>query len=306
MKKYDLSALSETLSSRHGCVCTFDEPMSRHTTFRIGGPAELFVELGNEDSLRDALIWCYENEVPCFVLGNGSNLLVSDRGIKGVVLHIGAGLSKIEQISDTVIECSAGVRLSTLCTYALERSLSGLEFAYGIPGNCGGAAYMNAGAYGGEMKDVLISCNHLTRSGEKGSLSSDDLGLGYRTSAYASNGYIITSLRLQLARGDREAINEKMKELLSRRKDKQPLDLPNAGSVFKRPEGYFAGALIEQAGLKGFSVGGACVSEKHAGFIVNKGSATCDDVLKLIDEIQKKVLDMFGVTLECEIKRVGE
>ena len=285
-----------------GCPCLEHEPMKKHTSFKIGGPADLFVTPASEETLQRVVELCRQEEIPLFVMGSGSNLLVSDDGVRGVVLHTG-GLSDLS-VSGCEIVCGAGVRLSQLCSAAAEQALSGLEFAWGIPGSCGGAAYMNAGAYDGEMKDVVTRCRHILPDGEVGELSGDQLAFGYRHSAYANNGCIITSVRMQLTMGDQGMIRRKMDDLLIRRKEKQPLDMPSAGSVFKRPPDHFAGTLIEQCGLKGLTIGGAMVSEKHAGFIVNTGDATSSDVRRLIERIKNDVFLQTGVELQCEIRYV--
>ena len=220
-------------------------------------------------------------------------------------MRLASNFDDIRLLNDDMIFCTAGTKLAKLCNFALENSLTGLEFAYGIPGTAGGAAYMNAGAYGGEMKDVLVSCNHLDYSGNPGRLTGEQLGLSYRRSAYTDKYFVITGITVKLQKGEREEINAKMKDILQRRVDKQPLDLPSAGSFFKRPEGYFAGALIEQCGLKGFSVGGAQVSEKHAGFVVNKGGATTAEIMELGKTVSEKVFSETGVTLEMEVKYIG-
>lgn len=279
-----------------------NEPMSRHTTFKIGGPADLFITASGENTIKEIAQFCNENDIPLFVIGNGSNLLVSDKGIRGVVLRLGRG--KIICDGEKII-CSAGVPLRSLCETAKDNCLTGLEFAYGIPGSVGGAVYMNAGAYGGEMKDVVTASTHI-QNGKIGKFENTELDFGYRKSAYTGKDYIILSAEFKLSRGDKKEIEAKMSELMNRRRTKQPLEYPSAGSVFKRPVGYYAGTLIESCGLKGHRVGGAVVSEKHAGFIVNTGGATCEDVLKLIEEIQNEVLKKAGVMLECEIKTVGE
>ena len=290
-----------------GCEVRADEPMKQHTSFRIGGAADWFVTVHDERQLRDVLALARRENIPVFVLGNGSNLLVSDKGIRGIVLRLGGAFCDIGLNSDGTIHCGAGAQLSRLCAFALERSLTGLEFAWGIPGSCGGAALMDAGAYGGEMKDVVISCEHIClATGESGRFTGDELDFAYRHSVYSGGGYVITALNLRLEKGDKEAIRAKMDDLMGRRKDKQPLEYPSAGSIFKRPEGYFAGGLIEQCGLKGALKGGAQVSPKHAGFIVNVGGATCEDVLTLIGDIQRKVKEETGVDLECEVRKTGE
>lgn len=280
------------------------EPMSRHTTFKTGGEARLFVEPADERMLCEVLRLCAACGEDPFILGNGSNLLVSDAGLDRVVVRIGEGFDDVRLLGGSTVEVGAGATLAKLCKFALDEGLSGLEFAYGIPGSVGGAVFMNAGAYGGEMKDVVETVRYLGKDGRPGSLSGDALGFRYRSSAFQQMDVVITSVILRLQAGDKTAIEAKMRELLGRRKDKQPLEYPSAGSVFKRPEGYFAGALIEQSGLKGRTVGGAQVSEKHAGFIVNIGGATTKDVIDLIAVCQKEVYDRFGVRLEAEIKQV--
>ena len=280
-----------------------DEPMSNHTSFKTGGKAELFVDIADFDTLVKVLYICKDTDV--FILGKGSNLLVSDDGIRDkVVIHLSTDFAQMKLIDETTIEVESGASLASLCKFALANSLTGLEFAYGIPGSCGGAAYMNAGAYGGEMKDVVTKVNHISRDGKIGSYSGDELKFAYRKSAYTDSDLVITSLVLKLEKGDKAEIEAKMTDVMGRRVEKQPLEYPSAGSVFKRPEGYFAGALIEQSDLKGKSIGGAMVSEKHAGFIINYNKATTTDVINLIKYCQKTVYDKFGVNLETEIKFV--
>ena len=278
--------------------------MKNHTSFRIGGPAKLFIEPKTEAELAGILKKCREDKIEYIVIGNGSNLLVSDDGLEKPVIKLSGNFEKIELIDETTVRAGAGTSLISLCRFALQNSLSGLEFAFGIPGSVGGAAFMNAGAYGGEMKDVVLSCEHVDENGKTGVLSKEQLGFSYRKSSYGENGFVVTNVTFKLQKGERSAIEEKMNDLLGRRKDKQPLSFPSAGSVFKRPEGYFAGALIEQCGLKGKTIGGAQVSEKHAGFIINIGSATCKDVKDLIEFCQKTVFEKFGVMLETEIKMI--
>ncbi len=282
----------------------FEEPMSKHTSFRIGGPAEVFAMPKNEDELKSLILMTNELEIPTFLLGNGSNLLVSDDGIDGVVVDL-SGLCGIE-IDGTTISAGAGVLLSKLASEALRANLSGLEFAHGIPGSVGGAVCMNAGAYGGQMSDVVVSTRVLDRNGVIREIPLSEHNYGYRKSIFLSDsGLIVLSTKLALKPEDHDKIESMMTELSLKRRSKQPLEYPSAGSVFKRPEGYFAGALIEDAGLKGRSVGGAEVSEKHAGFIINRGGATAKDVVALIEVIQKEVYEKYGVVLECEIRRVG-
>lgn len=278
--------------------------MKLHTTFRIGGGARIFAKPKTAEELCSIIDFCNNNGLRFLVIGNGSNLLVSDEGIDAVVIRLGNGFDYVRKIDDETIEAGAGASLATVCKFALSNELTGLEFAYGIPGTVGGAVYMNAGAYGGEMKNVVLSCTHVTPDGTLGSMEAEKMNFGYRKSAYVENGFTITSVRLKLKKGNSDDISREMNELLGKRKDKQPLEYPSAGSVFKRPEGYFAGALIEQSGLKGKRVGGAMVSEKHAGFIVNAGDATCADVQALIALCQETVKAKFGVDLETEIKAV--
>lgn len=281
------------------------EPMSLHTTFRIGGPADLFVMPGSIQAVADSIRICKETQTPYAVIGNGSNLLVSDAGYRGVIIQIGRNLNQITRNGEE-IRAQAGAMLSVIAKTALSESLTGFEFASGIPGTLGGAVVMNAGAYGGEMKDVLTEVTVLTREGEIRTIPAEKLELGYRTSLAAKNGWIILEAVLRFQKGDAEAIRNRMEELKVQRVTKQPLDLPSAGSTFKRPEGYFAGKLIMDAGLRGFTVGGAQISEKHCGFVVNKGGATAEDVRNLICAVQKKVQEDAGVKLEPEVKFLGE
>ena len=279
-----------------------NEMLSAHTTFKIGGPAEVFASPQNAGQVSAAVRFCKENGVKLFPLGKGSNLLVSDEGASGIVLHFGRDMSEMRLLDEETIYCEAGASLAKLCGFALENSLTGLEFAYGIPGSVGGAVFMNAGAYGGEIKDVILYAEHIDKNGERGVFEGDALEMSYRHSVYSSKKYIITSAVFRLKKGDKAEIKAKMDELLGKRFDKQPMDKPNAGSTFKRPEGAFASALIDQCGLKGFTVGGAQVSEKHAGFVINKGGATCSDVLELIKRVQDKVKTDTGFTLEPEVE----
>ncbi|MBR4766668.1 MAG: UDP-N-acetylmuramate dehydrogenase [Clostridia bacterium] len=286
------------------CEYRLEAPMSELTTFRIGGPASFLAVPDSVDKLKNLIQYCLDNEADYYIVGKGSNILVSDSGIKGVVILTSA-LEGITYEGDGRITCLAGTPLIRLCSFALENSLSGLEFAYGIPGSAGGAVFMNAGAYGGEMKDAVVSVSHIDKYGNIGSFDKDCLDLGYRRSVYSDGDYVITGTTVILTHSDRNEIKAKMDDLLSRRKAKQPLDYPSAGSTFKRPEGFFAGALIEQCGLKGFCIGGAQVSEKHAGFVINKGGATAEDVLSLVDYVKETVYKNTGVELEPEIKFIG-
>lgn len=283
-----------------------DASMKKYTSFKCGGNAKVLIIPNSADSLKEIIAFCSSKGIKPLIIGNGSNLLVTDKGINGVVIKIGSPMSKIQLVDETTIFCEAGASLKSLCMFALENSLSGLEFAYGIPGTVGGAVYMNAGAYGGEMKDVLYSCTHIDSNGEIGEIQQDKLNLGYRRSVYTDNGFTVISAVMKLKKAEKAEIKEAMDDKLRRRKEKQPLEYPSAGSTFKRPEGYFAGALIEESGLKGYTVGGAQISEKHAGFVINKGDATSTDVINLIHDVQRIVYEKHGVLLETEVKIVGD
>ncbi len=284
-----------------GCDARKDEPMSRHTTFKIGGNAGTYIKVGNLSKLSAIVRECASSEIDYMIIGNGSNLLVSDEGIDKVVIRLDGELRQIALLDDTTIYCGAGASLAALCKFALKNGLSGLEFAWGIPGTVGGAVFMNAGAYGGEMKDVVYSVSHISQCGEIGRIERDKLQFGYRKSIYRSNNCIITGVILKLKKAVQTDIQSLMDDYLQRRSSKQPLEFPSAGSVFKRPEGAFAGALIEQCGLKGKTVGGAQISEKHAGFIINRSNATAEDVKGLVKEIQHTVKSETGYDLECEL-----
>lgn len=283
----------------------FEEPMSSHTTFRIGGPAEVFLMPESYEQIRSALALCREEGLPYFVLGNGSNLLVSDSGYRGVIIQMDRNMGDIE-LKGTEIRACAGALLSSVAAAARKASLTGFEFAGGIPGTLGGAVVMNAGAYGGEMKDVLREVTVMTKEGDIRVIPSDRLELGYRTSIIKKSGYLVLEAVISLEKGDPQAIQEKTKELASKRTEKQPLDYPSAGSTFKRPEGYFAGKLIMDSGLRGFRVGGAQVSEKHCGFVINTGGATAKDVKELMDHVIRTVKEKYNITLEPEVKFLGE
>lgn len=285
-----------------GFAVITDEPMYRHTTFGIGGKADVFVDVNDAEKVGKVISLAERNGIPYTVIGRGSNILVSDNGIEGAVLCISDGRTVI---SGNTVKCFAGASLTAVCAEARNNGLSGLEFAYGIPGSVGGAVFMNAGAYGGEIKDVLTSCTSVDRKGDLIIRKRDEMCLGYRSSIYKTNGEVIVSAEFCLKPGDKDEIKALMDSLIVKRKTKQPLEYGSAGSTFKRPEGYFAGALIEASGLKGFSVGGAAVSEKHAGFVINKGNATCSDVLRLIDRIKEKVYNDSGVELEPEVIFLG-
>ncbi|MCI8622316.1 MAG: UDP-N-acetylmuramate dehydrogenase [Provencibacterium sp.] len=285
-----------------GCLYREQEPMRLHTSFKIGGPADLYLLPDRAEQIAALLPFAIERELPVHLLGRGSNVLVSDAGIRGVVLAVTDRLSEIALTSSGTVSCAAGASLEKLCRFALDHRLSGLEFAFGIPGSVGGAVFMNAGAYGGEVKDVLLSASHVTPEGQFGSLAGEALALSYRHSAYAENGSCILSAEFALQPGDPAAIRTRMEELKAKRREKQPLEYPSAGSTFKRPEGAYASALIDQCGLKGLRVGDAMVSEKHAGFIINAGSASCADVCRLIEKVKETVWERTGFQLECEIR----
>ena len=282
-----------------------DEPMKKHTTFRVGGPADYFVMPKNIEEVQKIVAFCKDAKMPYYVLGNGSNLLVSDAGYRGVIIQIYKSMSEIT-VEDTTIRAQAGALLSKIGNIALDAELTGFEFAAGIPGAVGGAVVMNAGAYGGEMKDILKSATVLTTEGEVLTLYNKELELGYRTSIIAKKDYVVLEAEYELQKGDKADIRAKMDELKVQRVTKQPLEYPSAGSTFKRPEGYFAGKLIQDAGLRGFSVGGAQVSEKHCGFVINKGDATAADIIELMRQVSEKVMQEFGVLLEPEVKMLGE
>lgn len=281
------------------------ESMGRHTTFRTGGPADYYVEPADAKELAAVLALCREEEMPYYILGNGSNLLVSDDGYHGVIVAMGSKAWSDIRIEGTVIRAGAGALLSAVARQALQASLTGMEFAAGIPGTLGGAVVMNAGAYGSEMKNVLASVTVLTPDGEVEAVDADALELGYRTSCILRRGYVVLEAVLKLTAGDEAEIRRVMDDLSGQRKSKQPLEYPSAGSTFKRPEGYFAGKLIQDAGLRGFSVGGAQVSEKHCGFVINRDHATAADVMNLCREVQRRVLEDSGVNLEMEVKTLG-
>ena len=286
-----------------GADCVVDSPMKEHTTFRIGGPADYYITVYNTEQLRKVIALCISEKIEYMILGNGSNLLVDDDGLRAAVIRLAGEFKEITHSGDDVT-CGAGTTLARLCTYAMQNSLSGLEFAFGIPGTVGGAVYMNAGAYGGEMKDVLTRVTHLTADGRIETVSASALNLSYRFSEYKNNDSVILFAVFSLKDGNKDEIKALMDDIMNRRVTKQPLEYPSAGSVFKRPEGAFAGALIEQCGLKGATVGGAQVSTKHSGFIINIGNATCRDVMDLISMVQKTVKEKTGFTLEREIIRL--
>ncbi len=282
-----------------------EEPMCRHTTFRVGGAAQCLVRIGSVEQLKKIVPYLQQVEIPFFILGNGSNLLVGDKGYEGIILQIGDRLNEVA-VEGSRIRAQAGALLSKVSRAAMEHGLTGLEFASGIPGTIGGGVVMNAGAYGGEMKQVTERVVVMNRQGEVLELLAEDMEFGYRTSVIKNRPFIVLEVCLKLCEGDREEIRLKMEELTRRRKEKQPLEFASAGSTFKRPEGYFAGKLIMDAGLRGYSIGGARVSEKHCGFVVNTGRATAADVAEVIQEVRERVKDKFGVTLEPEVIFLGD
>ena len=282
-----------------------NEPMNRHTTFRFGGPADYFLLPSSSEEVKGILEICKEESLQYFILGNGSNLLVSDEGYRGVIIQLYRNYGGLT-VEGTEIRAGAGVLLSQIAAAARNESLTGFEFAGGIPGTLGGAVVMNAGAYGGELKDVLKEAVVMDREGNIFTVPVEKLAMGYRTSLVKTAGYLVLEVVISLKKGSQEEIRDTMKDLADRRISKQPLEYPSAGSTFKRPEGYFAGKLIMDAGLRGYQVGGAQVSEKHCGFVINKGNATAADVCRLMADVQAKVQEQFGVTLEPEVKFLGD
>lgn len=282
-----------------------EEAMSQHTTFKIGGPADYFLMPDKGEDVGRVIKTCKEKEIPYFILGNGSNLLVGDGGYRGAVIQIYRNMSSVT-VEGNEITAQAGALLSAVAAAAKNASLTGFEFAGGIPGTIGGAVVMNAGAYGGEMKDVLTEVTVMNAEGDIFTLPTEELELGYRTSIIKTAGYIVLEAKIRLKEGDPEVIRETMKDLTIRRTTKQPLEYPSAGSTFKRPEGYFAGKLIMDSGLRGYQIGGARVSDKHCGFVINAGDATAQDVVALMDHVTEVVREKYGVTLEPEVKFLGD
>ena len=280
------------------------EPLNRYTTFRIGGKADFIAEPEKPEQIAELADLCKKEKVPFFIMGNGSNLLVSDDGYHGMIIHIADGMSRIT-VEGTRITAQAGASLIKTAVTAKQHGLTGMEFASGIPGSVGGAVYMNAGAYGGEVKDVLLDAEVLTQEGEFLTLTGEELDLSYRHSCIFEKNYVVLSARFSFEKGESDKIKARMDELAKARREKQPLEFPSAGSTFKRPEGYFAGKLIQDAGLKGYTVGGAQVSEKHSGFVVNRGGATAEEVAFLIKQVQKKVMKQFNVMMQPEVRFVG-
>lgn len=282
-----------------------EEPMSRHTTFRVGGEAEVFINIRSKEQLEKLVPYFKEVGIPYFIMGNGSNLLVGDKGYRGVILKLGSRMSRIS-VDGNRLTVQAGCLMSQIARVACEHSLTGFEFASGIPGTIGGGVVMNAGAYDGELKQIVSRVTVMNENGELLELSNADMEFGYRTSVIKKRPFTVVEVELLLMPGMQEEIAAKMEELNCRRREKQPLEYPSAGSTFKRPEGYYAGKLIMDAGLRGYSIGGACVSEKHCGFVVNKNHASAADVAEVIAEVQERVKDKFGVTLETEVIFLGD
>ena len=296
-----IQALKKFVSEENICL---QEPMAGHTTFRIGGPADCFLQPENEEQLIQVQRYLSKVGIPFFVLGNGSNLLVSDGGYRGVIIQIGRKMSRIE-VEGCIIKAQAGAPLAQVAKTAMEYGLTGLEFASGIPGTVGGGVVMNAGAYDGELSRVVVRVNAVNSEGESMELDNETMEFGYRTSAVKNSSLTVTEVIFRLEKGDREQIRAKMDDFAARRREKQPLEYPSAGSTFKRPEGYFAGKLIMEAGLRGYQCGGARVSDKHCGFVINTGGATAEDVRDVIHEVQEQVKDKFHVTLETEVIFLG-
>ncbi len=282
-----------------------NEPMKKHTTFRVGGPADYFLTPENVEQVQETVLLLKEKDIPYYIVGNGSNLLVGDLGYRGAIIQIFQKMNQIE-IDGEYVYAEAGALLSKIAAKALSNELTGFEFASGIPGTLGGAVMMNAGAYGGEIKQVIQEATVLKQTGEIAKLAVDEMELSYRSSIFSKNGDIVLSAVLKLEKGNKESIRTRMDELKEQRVTKQPLEYPSAGSTFKRPEGYFAGKLIQDAGLRGFQVGGAQVSEKHCGFVINKENASAADIVSLMEQVSDKVEAQFGVRLEPEVKRLGE
>ena len=289
------------LCEKENIVFFKNESLKNYTTFKIGGSCKILISVDSEKSISQIISFCNKKSIKYAIIGNGSNILVSDLGYDGIIMYVGKHFSKVNLLEDNIIECQSGITLSKLCSFSLENNLSGLEFAWGIPGTAGGAVYMNAGAYGGEMSDVVEEVTFF--DGEKfKTLRKDELNFSYRHSFFTDNDYTISKIKLRLKIGDYHDIKSKMDELMQKRIDKQPLDYPSAGSTFKRPQGAFASALIEQCGLKGCCVGGAEISTKHSGFLINKNNATFEDVINLIDVVKAKVKNDTGYELELEPK----
>lgn len=293
-------SLTEIIAVKYGARVLYDEKIAGYTSFGIGGVCDAVVFPNSAECIKELVSACRENGINYYILGKCTNVLISDNGLRGVVIMIGNDYSSVRREGNRLI-CDAGASLSKICGFARNEGLTGLEFAYGIPGSAGGALYMNAGAYGGEMKDIVVYCDYLDTDGSIKRMEKAEMELSYRHSAFTGSDRVILSVCFELFEGDTEHITAEMNETMRKRREKQPLEYPSAGSTFKRPEGYFAAKLIEDSGLKGYTVGGAQVSEKHSGFVINRGGATCHDVKKMIEDIKAKVYADSGVELECEL-----
>lgn len=295
----------KSMAASFGCKIQIYEPLSAHTSFKVGGRCDMIIYPNSINALVEMYTKCKEISLNTYILGNGTNVLFTDRGFRGVIFIISHEMGDIS-ISGNTITASSGVSLKKLCQTALDNALTGLEFAYGIPGTVGGAVYMNAGAYGGEMKHVVKEVTAVDSLGKLKTFTNEQLDLSYRKSVFTDSDYVILSVTVELSEGNKEEIKSKMDDLMARRKDKQPLEYPSAGSTFKRPEGTYAGLVIEQSGLKGYTVGGAQVSEKHANFVINKDGATAADIIALIEDVKRIVKEKTGYDLECEVKLIKE
>ena len=295
----------ESLCIESGTAFERNALLKQHCSMKIGGACDILVKPADETILSKLLSLCRNENIPFFVLGRGSNVLFSDKGFRGAVILIGQEMGGIS-VSGNEITAGAGAALNAVCCAALENSLSGAENLYGIPGSVGGALFMNAGAFGSEMKDIAVSCRYIDEQGKLCEMLAEDMDLSYRHSVFSERNCVITSVRMRFSNGDKAAIKARMDEVMQRRRDKQPLEYPSCGSTFKRPPNAFAAALIEECGLKGFQIGGAQVSEKHSGFVINRGGATSDDVIAVVEHIKKTVREQKGVELECEMLIVGD
>ncbi len=288
-----------------GCRCLEGEMLKEHVSFKVGGRCRCLVSINSASSVAELVLMCENIGVPYIVIGKGSNLLIDDNGYDGIVFLMGKDFSSVSLLNETTIECEAGAPLSKVAYFAYKNGLSGFEFSWGIPGTVGGAVYMNAGAYGGEVQDVIVNAEYVKKDGGIGIFEKDELDLSYRHSIFQSGEYVITKAVFKLEKGEPAVIRARMDELMKRRKDKQPLEFPSAGSTFKRPDGTFASLLIEQCGLKGLSVGGAEVSTKHSGFVINKNNASYCDVISLINKVKEIVHEQTGYSLECEVEIIS-
>lgn len=298
-------SLIEALCAENKTALEHSVPLKQYCSMKVGGECDILVKPSCESAAAELLAVCRSSKIPFFVLGKGSNVLFSDKGFHGVVILIGNEMGGIA-VEGNKITAGAGAALNTICRTALENSLSGAENLYGIPGSAGGALYMNAGAFGSEMKDIVVSCRYIDEKGKVCEMSAEDMELGYRSSVFSKRSFVITSVTMRFNKGDKAKIKARMDEVMQRRKDKQPLEFPSCGSTFKRPKNGFAAALIEECGLKGFSIGGAQVSEKHSGFVINRGGATFEDITRVVEHIKETVLKDKGVELECEMIIVDE